>query len=197
MSEFWVWVWVLSVLCTLGGHLFRILVHLILATIILQWRTSCELWSWETRVKPALPTSIIAGTMACHEWWKWMTSWHNIPITVDMKIHGAMTPYTLHIEPECACYHETIYPSHWAWMYMVSWYNITLSVNVHVTLVCSMHEIYIIHVIFTHLGADTHDVVHWGNAPKWDTASCFTWWPWLFYQFTAYFTMWSGLILCL
>ncbi len=33
--------------------------------------------------------------------------------------------------------------------------------------------------------------------PKLYTASCSPWWSWLFCQFTAYFTMWSGLILCL
>ncbi len=53
------------------------------------------------------------------------------------------------------------------------------------------------YVILTLLGAGAHDVVHWRNAPKWYAASCSSWWPWLFDQFTAYFTMWSGLILCL
>ncbi len=35
-----------------------------------------------------------------------------------------------------------------------------------------MHNIDIVYVILTHLGAGTHDVVHWGNAPKWYIASC-------------------------
>ncbi len=55
----------------------------------------------------------------------------------------------------------------------------------------------IVYVLLTHLGASTYDVVHWGNVPKRYTASCYPWWPWHFYQFTAYFTIWSGLILCL
>ncbi len=54
------------------------------------------------------------------------------------------------------------------------------------TLMCSMYDLNIVYVILTHLGAGTNDVVQWGNAPKWFTASCSPWWPWIFYQFTAY-----------
>ncbi len=40
------------------------------------------------------------------------------------------------------------------------------------TLVCWIHDIDILNMIRTHLGAGGHDVVHLGNAPKWYTASC-------------------------
>ncbi len=36
---------------------------------------------------------------------------------------------------------------------------------------CSMHDIYIVYVILTNLGAGAHDVVRWGNMLKWCAAS--------------------------
>ncbi len=72
-------------------------------------------------------------------------------------------------------------------------------INPHPCVRCMTYiYIYIYSLCFlTHLGAGAHDVVHWGNVPKWYTASCSPWWTLLFDQFTAYFTMWPGLILCL
>ncbi len=38
--------------------------------------------------------------------------------------------------------------------------------------ICSLHDIDIIYAIHTYLGDSTHDVVHWGNAPKRYTTLC-------------------------
>ncbi len=51
------------------------------------------------------------------------------------------------------------------------------------SLVCCIHDIDPHMVIWTHLSASAHDVIHWGNAPKWYRAS----FSHSAIKFTAYF----------